>query len=364
MSAESPVPDPSLSLPARRLAGSAHCLNCGTPLQGPFCHFCGQPDRNFLRFFPALMREFLSDFLDLDSRFLRTLKPLLFRPGRLTRDYLDGRRFRYVPPVRLYLFSSIAFFLLAALVSSLAMEPGVFRIDGSGSAAGLEGLSEEDRAEVEAALAQLPEGLRDQVRMQGEETTSGPEPLDLQFNDRPWHREDNPLLIPLAPDWLNDWVNDELADSPRKAEEISANPNLIVDQMLDLAPGAVFVLLPVVALLFKLFYLFARRYYVEHLILALHNHAFIFVVLIITVLLGLAEDAFARNGMEFGQQAAGVSMGLAYTWMPVYLLLSLRTVYRQNWFLTLVKGLLIGISYLTLLGVVSGLVALLGFLLL
>ena len=70
-----------------------------------------------MRFFPALLREFLSDFLELDSRFVRTMKPLLFQPGRLTRDFLEGRRFRYTPPMRLYLFSSIAFFILAASLS-------------------------------------------------------------------------------------------------------------------------------------------------------------------------------------------------------------------------------------------------------
>ena len=53
--------DPALTLQPGRLAGSAQCLNCGTPLAGPFCHYCGQPDRNFMRFFPALLREFMEE---------------------------------------------------------------------------------------------------------------------------------------------------------------------------------------------------------------------------------------------------------------------------------------------------------------
>ena len=57
--------DPELTLPAKRLAGSGCCLNCGTPLQGPFCHYCGQPDRNFLRFFPVLLRELMEEGLGL-----------------------------------------------------------------------------------------------------------------------------------------------------------------------------------------------------------------------------------------------------------------------------------------------------------
>ena len=111
----------SLTIAAKRLAGSPACLNCGTDLKGPFCYYCGQPDKNLMRFFPALMRELLADTFDFDSRFLRTIKPLLFKPGKLTRDYLDGRRFRYVPPLRLYVFSSIAFFFLAAILTSDAI---------------------------------------------------------------------------------------------------------------------------------------------------------------------------------------------------------------------------------------------------
>src|SRR5210317_1417145 len=116
--------DPSLTLAAKKLAGSAQCLNCGTDLKGPFCYYCGQPDRNFMRFFPALLRDLMEDLLDLDSRFMRTLKPLLFKPGKLTRDYMNGRRFRYAPPMRLYIFSSIVFFLLAAFFSGNGIRLG------------------------------------------------------------------------------------------------------------------------------------------------------------------------------------------------------------------------------------------------
>ncbi|HET6565789.1 MAG TPA: DUF3667 domain-containing protein, partial [Xanthomonadales bacterium] len=101
------LPSRKFTIPAKRLAGSPACLNCGTELAGPFCYYCGQPDKNLMRFFPVLLRELLADFLDFDSRFARTMKPLLFHPGKLTRDYLDGRRFRYTPPLRLYIFASM-----------------------------------------------------------------------------------------------------------------------------------------------------------------------------------------------------------------------------------------------------------------
>jgi hypothetical protein len=364
--------DPAYTIKPSRLRGSPSCLNCGTPLQGPFCHYCGQPDRNFLRFFPALLRELASDFLDFDSRFMRTMKPLLFHPGRLTRDFLAGRRYRYTPPLRLYLFASIVFFLFAALISNNVVEINKPQDGQPDEAAGAGSrMSEEELAELDKALEVLPADLREQVRMHASESAPkapeedlGFQVNNLQFNDQPWDRETNPLVVPFFPQSLDDWVNDEIAESPRKAEAINANPSVIIDQVFDLLPGTMFVLLPVVALIFKFWYLFARRYYIEHLVFALHNHAFIYVTLLLALLLGLVGDALAARGWtRTGAAVDWVDIAL-FVWIPLYLLVSLRTVYRQGWFLTLCKFALIGLSYLTLLGLVTSFVAVLGFLLL
>lgn len=364
------TPDPRLTMKPSRLAGSGHCLNCGTALEGPFCHYCGQPDRNFLRFFPALLREFLSETLELDSRFTRTMKPLLFLPGRLTRDYLDGRRFRYTPPVRLYLFSSIIFFLLAAFLSSDAITDSVQISDESDSGIQITADTEEDLARVEEALSALPPALREQVvtdlseatklRRQEEEMFSSDE---IMFNDQPWHPEDNPLVIGWLPDSFNEWVNEEIGASPEKAKRISEDPRLIVREVFDILPATMFVLLPVVALIFKFWYLFSGRFYIEHLILALHNHSFVFVILIFTLLAETAESWFGARGfgtLERISYAIGNAMPL---WIPIYLIGSLRTVYQQNWFLTLAKGFVIALSYLALLTFVTTVVALLSFVL-
>lgn len=362
-------PDPALSLDSGRLAGSSSCLNCGTDLAGPFCHYCGQPDRNFLRFFPVLLREFLEDFLELDSRFARTMKPLLFKPGRLTRDYLQGRRFRYTPPMRLYLFSSIAFFILAAFLSSSAIDSEQL-YTANGSVLQITTDTEEEARQVEEALKNLPPGIREQIDLNAADgDTDGDEESwldsgEISFNGEPWDRETNPVDIGFMPARFNEWINEEIERSPEKADLIEKNPNLFVEQIFELLPGTMFVLLPVVALIFKFWYLFARRYYIEHLILALHNHSFIFVCLIIALLFEFAEDWFAGRGITLGEQVAvwlNVGIGI---WIPIYLLISLRHVYQQNWFLTFSKFVLIGISYLCLLGLVTISVAVLSFLLL
>jgi len=375
--------NPKFTLARHRLAGSPSCLNCGTPLKGPFCYYCGQPDRNFMRFFPALLRELMEDFLEFDSRFTRTMKPLLFKPGRLTRDYLDGRRFRYTPPLRLYLFSSIAFFLLAALISSNAARETVENLPADGAQ-----LTEEQLGEAREALEDVPPEVREQLnlnldqvienaarrdeaaRQASEAGSPGPASREwfniegIQFNDEPWDAESNPVNLPWMPQRIDDWINGELMDSPAKAEEINRDPGVIIDKAFDILPATVFVLLPIVALLFKFWYLFAKRYYVEHLIFALHNHAFLFVAGLLILLSVLGMRWADANEMAWAGQAFKWSLVAVSVWIPLYLLISLRTVYRQNWFLTLFKYGVIGISYVTLLGFLTVMVAVLSFLLL
>jgi hypothetical protein len=365
------APDKSLTLADKKLAGSTQCLNCGTELKGPFCYFCGQPDRNFMRFFPVLLRDLMEDLLDLDSRFIRTLKPLLFKPGRLTRDYMNGRRFRYAPPMRVYIFSSIVVFLLAALISSDAIP-----INGTENHDGIVHISTDTTDEELEALGEVLDKLPLEAQKQIEidkilaeddnETSDKPlfESKDFSFNDEPWDRETNPVDIKWLPDWLNKRINDEIEGSPQKAEQINENPNLIIDKVFDILPVTMFLLLPIVALIFKFWYLFAKRYYVEHLIFSLHNHSFMFVTLILILLVGLASDLFNSYGYPLAVTASEWLNVILGIWIPIYLLVSLRTVYQQNWFLTVGKFIAIGISYLSLLAMITVAVAVTSFVML
>lgn len=363
--------DPSLSLAAKKLAGSVSCLNCGTELKGPFCYFCGQPDRNFMRFFPALLRDLMEDLLDLDSRFMRTLKPLLLQPGRLTRDYMNGRRFRYAPPMRLYIFSSIVFFLLAAFLSSDAIQ-----INGVENNEGVivlsDGPSEKDLEVLEESLNNLPPGVKEHIDVDKviaeSDTGDSDEPFfdtkDISFNDEPWDRETNPVDIKWLPDWINARINNEIEESPQKAEQINENPNLIIDKVFDILPATMFVLLPMVALIFKFWYLFAKRYYVEHLIFSLHNHSFLFVSLTLILLANVADTLLTNQGhmaTASGVQWLIIAISI---WIPLYLLISLRVVFQQGWMLTIGKFIVVGLSYVTLLFLVTTGVAIASFVLL
>ena len=90
------------------------CLNCGHPFNGDekFCPFCGQKNTSKKLSFSVFINNLFSGFLSYDSRFWRTFIPLLIKPGKVSREYIEGKRARFVNPFRFYLSVSIIFFLI------------------------------------------------------------------------------------------------------------------------------------------------------------------------------------------------------------------------------------------------------------
>src|SRR4051812_14111428 len=103
---------------------SARCLNCGTELAGPFCAQCGQRD---IPPYPSV-RELVTDaFWELsgwDGRFAATVRTLVRTPGHLTVDFLEGRRARFISPLRLYLLASLLYFVVAAAIPDVTTKNG------------------------------------------------------------------------------------------------------------------------------------------------------------------------------------------------------------------------------------------------
>ncbi len=93
----------------------AVCMNCGVQLTGHFCHVCGQRDNELRRPIWTFLMEILDNVFSSDSRLFKTLFVLTFMPGALTRYFMDGKRARFVMPLRLYISVSIVFFLLISI---------------------------------------------------------------------------------------------------------------------------------------------------------------------------------------------------------------------------------------------------------
>ena len=106
----------AIELAASALAerGEHHgaCANCTKPLIGPYCAVCGQPTKTRRRSVRLLVHDFIVDFVNMDSRILRTARALLLQPGELPAAFRKGQTQPYSPAIRLYLFVSLVFFVL------------------------------------------------------------------------------------------------------------------------------------------------------------------------------------------------------------------------------------------------------------
>lgn len=102
------------------------CQNCRTPLDGDYCGNCGQRNVDLERPVWRLVADVIKETFEVDGRTWLTIKTLFRRPGALTSEYLAGRRRKYTSPLRLYLVTSISFFVLVAWLaeSGVLLEPG------------------------------------------------------------------------------------------------------------------------------------------------------------------------------------------------------------------------------------------------
>ena len=116
----------------------------------------------------------------------------------------------------------------------------------------------------------------------------------------------------------------------------------------SMLPQTMFVILPLFAAWVGVFYLFSGRYYIEHLLLQVHNHAFLFLSMVGLYMIELVRESLSDADF-FGH---GLLSGLLYwiavgiwLWIPIYLLISMKRFYRQGWVLTTTKYFMLGLSY-------------------
>jgi len=354
------------------VVAGATCQNCGAPLLGPHCYRCGQPVTGLVRHFTSIIGDFFDTVLNIDARVFRTLWPLFSRPGYLSCEYFAGRRVRYVSPVRLFVFLSIVTFFIARLTLSVAGDAINFNDDSIANATTVtqvEAVRDKalarltktraqtrDVAGVDAGLATAQQAVRDKAQRRIEELRAAaargePPPMpkpNITFFDNPraWDAKTNPLTFQWLPAFANRWINAQIAHASSNVSRMQQDPSLFKDAILSAVPSTLFVLLPVFALMLKVLYLFKRRLYMEHLIVALHSHAFLCLTLLL-VFLSMALRDVVGNGVP--HTLLGWIEGLLFAWMPIYLLLMQKHVYRQGWTMTVLKYCVLGFSYVMLL---------------
>ena len=304
---------PSRSTPERP------CLNCGDPTVGMFCPRCGQRKVDVRISLRRMLGEVMDDQLSVNSTLPRTLGALLFAPGRLTREYVQGRIMRYIPPFRLYLVSSLLFFIILPMVA----DPGKISLSAAG-----EGSADS------VQLARIADSvLLAHARRTGEDTVplaraaarsrSAPSENNLQFGPDP--DKVLPILKPLA-------RRMKRTEARLKAMPRSEAVRTLIEAFEENAPIGVFVMMPLFAMILKILYVRRKRFYVEHFVFALHVHAFAFLTGTV-VLLSRSEVVDAAIML----------------WFVVYLFIALKRVYGQGIFRTFFKYVALSVSYTFLL---------------
>lgn len=353
-----------LSVAEAALAKHGVCANCDAELLGRFCHVCGQREEPRVPTIGSVGSEFTNEVFGVESKLWRSFWLLLFKPGELTRVYLSGRRQKYMSPIRLYLLFSIVTFACVALLNNYG---------------GL-GIDLKTAQDVEV----IEEASSDATK-----SNSSDDELS-SFSD-------------IFSDELNAQMKRDTEDavSSIRRDIKAGNTKAVINKFFKPLPKALFLFLPIVALLFKILYLGSGRYYVEHLIYVLHNHAFLFAAIIFTTILsqivrvwphydipmalgllfsitiysyrGLREFLIAKLSKSRIKGAlylssivaliallltmtidngTGVFVGLLWlVYLPYYIYRSMRVVYERSRWVTMFLFMLIATIYFFLLNI-------------
>src|SRR5215468_7249464 len=334
-----------------------HCENCGAELQGHWCAQCGQPAIEYRRSFRHVVADLLNEFLNWDSKFFTTIALLIFKPWRLTNEFLAGKRVRYVNPLRLYLLASILFFF--------AVNYGAKGIHVDPSK-----LGSKDRAELEADLknTDLPPEAREKLEELLRESSPSPAPSPLagepsatasptvspdmaspqpagsangeekygKLGERPFVAFDDAKSTTPFERWIE-------ARAKEKMGEHGTKMGLFIATLFSNLPYMMLCCIPLFAFVLKILYVRRRIFYIDHLVYALHIHSFFYTAVMLIVLGTIGLTRFANDAV------AGWLITLLWLAFVTQIFLSIRYVYRQGWFWSIFKFLFGGFVYLMVL---------------
>jgi hypothetical protein len=287
------------------------CGNCATIYSGNYCPECGQESFTGAPTAIDFIYEFLTRNIFERGKMPRTIWHLLRYPGGLTVDFLEGRRQRFIRPVRLYFGLSVLYFLMLSLSGNLA-----WKISDQ--------LLENSRKSTDASseIAPPEPATREPAKI-------APKP-DARTEEAAQNTEDPVINVSI----LGNIFGREMAESIKKriiqflklpqAEQL----HQAVQTLMNQAPKAMFFLVPVFAFLLKSMFLLRRIPYGAHLLFAFHYHAFLFLCLPV-MLLPLPDLAVTA----------------LFILMSGYLFLAIRTTYACSRLGTLWRWLILNIVY-------------------
>ena len=302
----------------RNLSGK--CLNCGTPLKSEenFCPTCGQRNTRIKIPFYYLLADFFRDLFAFDSKLFRSIVPLLFQPGKLSADFANGMRARYIPPARLYVFTSLIYFFA---LSQLIADFSVFTKNTKTFEQELKSLPDSSKTNATASeklnfLKGILDGMESDVTLVEDSIETNGDSSGV-VNDNPISIEaDDPETEAVIVNTLNNLLN---------------KPKLLKERVLKNASFMMLLMLPIFALILSLFYIRRKRYFIEHFVFSVHFHTFAFIAILALWLVS--------------RYLITVPVWFFSLVLFIYLVFALKRFYIQGYLKSTFKSVLIGITY-------------------
>jgi hypothetical protein len=324
------------------------CLNCGTMVQGRFCHVCGQENIITKQNVLSLTRHFVYDIFHFDGKFFHTLKYLLLKPGLVPKQFVVGKRQSYIDPIRMYLFTSAVFFLIFFSFNN-------FDIIGNNQKGAL---TNQDRVEIanelqsklnanpgDSVLLKKIHALQDTtIKLNYEEIQESSKPFVISFDD-------NNYLSIASYDSIQNSLpeNDRDGWLKRKFQKRSLQINekyegnmqeafvSFLEIFLHKVPYLFFVSLPFFALLLKLLYIRRKEfYYSDHFIFTLYHYIISFILFFFILSAGALRDITGWSVFNW------IVAALVIWWM-IYFYKGLKNFYQQSRGKTVLKFLILNV---------------------
>lgn len=280
------------------------CPNCGETEVGKFCPNCGQSNKDFNKPIKEIVGDLL-DSINLDIRLLNTLVPFFTKPGFLTQEYFNGRRKKYVPPMRMYMFFSLLFFFLVQYTSSDNTK-NIIKIDNNSGNNKVSLVSELKGDTLNMNI----EGL-DSILMNDSTLNNSLITLD---NFSGFNKDE------IKQNVLEDTTNSEpLKQMIVGAINASEKKEMFFTKFMKNLSYVLFLLMPFFALILAMILWKSRMLYVKHLIFSINFHSFIFGISSLVMILSFLMPK-AYSGAE-----AYLLWGI-----PLYLMVGIKRFYNRK----------------------------------
>ncbi len=330
-----------------------NCLNCGYPFSQSeqFCPECGQKNKGKKITLGSFIREVFAGFISWDAKFWKTLIPLLIKPGKVSKNYIEGKRNRYVNPFRFYITTSIIFFLILGATESYNKFNDLRKGNDSPKTSinfnTKEGLKKEvdidsiqnlifneiDKAKLKDSLQTSKKTdslIKKTIDKDKDHTlTFGKEKIEIMkymkfYKKYPDVSTDAALdSLQLEKNFKNRfWYSRLKVFSSMTSNEETGRK--LIKQTISYASIALFILLPLFTLFLKILYIRRNYTYVEHLVFVFHVQTVFFLLASIFYIIGYTKDT---------EYITPIFLLL----FVIYLFLAMKKFYNQGYTKTFIK---------------------------